>query len=223
MIFGKPTINWGNNIFVVRTRNDFAKHSLMVALVDMPNDYKRKVGRKSWWIDYPRRKEMFRTSDEHAQDIKAVITYLKNKFNIPVWLVSTSRGTLSAASCAIRLKDKVDGVVLTASMTRTKEKWKRMHGVYPNYILSMELDQISVPTLIISHKDDKCFVTPPKGAQKIKNALVNSSNAKVMYFTGGKRPVEGICRGLSAHGFYGVEDQVVSAIAGFIKFNTRNP
>jgi len=73
--------------------------------------------------------------------------------------------------------------------------------------------------LIISHKEDKCEETPAADAPRLKAALVNSPKAEVMYFTGGKKPREKRCWGLSAHGFYGIEDQVVTAIAEFIKSN----
>jgi hypothetical protein len=85
----------------------------------------------------------------------------------------------------------------------------------------MGLDKITVPTLIISHKEDKCFATPALDAPKIKKAIINSPKVDVMYFTGGKRAIENECSGLSAHGFYGIEDQVVSAIADFIESNPK--
>lgn len=215
--FGRPFINGGKNIFVVRTRKDFAKHGLMVALVDMPSDYYKNVGKHYWWIDWPNRRELFRMSDEHAQDIKAIAAYLKNESNVPVWLVGTSRGTISATNGAIRIKDNIDGLVLTSSITRTKVEWRRIHATYPNYILDMRLNSITVPTLLVAHEDDKCISTPAEGAQKIKNRLINSKDVEVMYFSGGKAAIDNECWGRSAHGFYGIEEEVVSAIANFIK------
>lgn len=213
----KPMITRGNNIFVVSTRKNFAEHNFMVALVDMPPDYKKNVGNYGWWIDWPERHELFRMSVEHGQDIEAVADFLKNKSNVPVWLVGTSRGTISATNGAIRNKGDIDGLVLTSSLTRTKNEWHRLHRIYPNYIIDMELDKINVPTLVVAHKDDKCFSTPSVGAERIKNALINAKDVEVMYFTGGKATVQNECWGQSAHGFYGIEEKVVSAIAEFIK------
>ena len=80
-LFGKPFVGGGRNIFVVRTRKDFAKHGFMVALVDAPSDQKSDKG----MLKYSERSnEIFRGSNEHAQDIKAVVTYLKNEADIPV-------------------------------------------------------------------------------------------------------------------------------------------
>lgn len=218
-LFGQVSINWGRNIFVVRTRKEFAEQGLMVAVIDAPSDRKQGWCLNSW-PNWPDKKEQFRMSSDHAQDIKAVALYLKKESNIPVWLVGTSWGTVSATNGAIRIEEGIYGLVLTSSVTRCRDKW-RMKKIHPNVILDMELNRITVPTLIVSHKDDKCEVTPPEDAPKIKKGLVNSKDVEVMYFAGGKRAIENKCWGLSAHGFYGIEDEVVSAIADFIKSNSK--
>jgi len=217
--FGKPIINWGEKNFVVRTREDFAKQGLMVALVDAPSDKKSGgPGPKGGLNTMSKDNEMFRMSNEHAQDIKAVISYLKNEANIPVWLVGTSFGTFSAANGAIRIREEIDGIVLTSTMSCGHATWptKIQKGV-----LAMGLDKIIVPSLIVSHKDDKCFATPASDAPKIKEAIANSTKVETVYFTGGKKAIENECWGLSAHGFYGIEKQVVAAIVGFIKANSK--
>ena len=81
----------------------------------------------------------------------------------------------------------------------------------------MSLNMVKVPTLIIAHKDDKCRGTPPSDALKIKKELANSPLVEVKYFIGGKAPMSKPCQALSAHGFYGIEEQVIAAIADFIK------
>lgn len=50
----------------------------------------------------------FRQSSEHVADIKAVIAWLRQQVNAPVWLVGTSRGTQSVAFAATQLA-KTDG------------------------------------------------------------------------------------------------------------------
>ena len=214
---GKPSVNWGHNIFVVRTREDFAKHGFMVALVDKPPDKPSgEKGGKGGLNTLSKENELFRMSNEHAQDIRALALYLKKESNIPVWLVGTSWGTVSAANGAVRIKAGIDGLVLTSSMTRSKKNWP-IYNSYPNIIINMDLDKITVPTLIVSHKDDKCFATPAEDAQKIKETLENSPKIEVMYFSGGKKAIENECWGLSAYGFYVNEKEVVTAIVDFIK------
>ena len=209
-IFGKPTIGSGKG-FLSRTRKEFAKSGLMVALVDKPSG-RQKLN------------PSFRMSSKHAQDLKTVVSHLKSEADVPIWLVGMSRGTFSALNGAIRLKEEVDGLVLVSSVTRGRKKWK-IYDSHPNAILNMDLDQITAPTLIVHHKDDKCETCPASGAQKIKDALVNSKKAENMYFTGGKRAAQGRlgkpCKPLSTHGYYGIEKEVVSAIVGFIKGNSK--
>ena len=205
--FGEPTVSNSSKNFLVRTRKDFAKQGLMVAVIDSPSDKKKM---NSIW----------RISEENGQDIKGVANYLKSQANIPVWLVGTSYGTLSAPNGTIRNKEVVDGLVLTSSVTRMRAKSK-IYGTHPDGIINMDLGKITVPTLIVSHQDDKCELTPASDAPKLKKALVNSPKVEIMYFTGGKRPKSKPCHALSAHGFYGIEDQVVTAIADFIKANSK--
>jgi len=219
-IFGVPSVGWGKNIFVVRTRQDFAKHGFMVALVDIPSDKQSSGPGPKGLNTISKDNEIFRASIEHAQDIKAVASYLKNEAKVPIWLVGTSWGTFSAANGAIHIREEIKGLILTSSMTRSAER-SPIYKTYPNCIISLELDKITVPTLIVSHKEDKCFATPPDGAQKIQEALIHSPKVEMIYFTGGKSPLEEDCHGLSAHGFYGIEDQVLTAIADFIKSNSQ--
>lgn len=217
---GMPSVGWGENIFVVRTRKDFAKRGFMVALVDAPSDKQSGGSGPIGLNTITKDNDIFRASIEHAQDIKAVASYLHNEARIPVWLVGTSWGTLSAANGAIRVRDEIKGLILTSTMTRSDAK-SPMCNRYPNFIISLELDKITIPTLIVSHKEDKCFATPAEGAQRIQEALLNSPKVEVKYFTGGLPPREDTCQGLSAHGFYGIEDQVLGAIADFIKSNSE--
>ena len=198
--------------FLSRTRKEFAESGLMVALVDKPSD------REELWAN-------FRMGSEHAQDLKAVVSHLKSEADVPIWLVGMSMGTFSAPNGAIRLKEEIDGLVLVSSVTKSSKKWKKIYDSHPNAILDMDLDQITVPALIVHHRDDKCDGCPPSGAEKIREALVNSKKAELIYFSGGKKPASGDlgkpCQPLSAHGYYGIEEKVIPAIVDFIKANSN--
>lgn len=61
------SMNWGTGNFLVRTRDMFAAHGLMVAVVDAPSDRAKGVN------------AIFRMSDAHAGDIAAVAAYLKKQ------------------------------------------------------------------------------------------------------------------------------------------------
>ncbi|WP_455216883.1 alpha/beta hydrolase [Kaarinaea lacus] len=190
--------------FLVRTRDLFAGHKLNVAVLDAPSDYYTEKGMKT---------DLFRSSAKHAEDIAAVVSYIKKQAAVPVWLVGTSRGTESAANGAIRLAGQVDGLVLTSSMTEENRK-----GIS---LPEMQLGEIKVPTLIVHHQNDECRFTTPDGARVIKDAMTSASKVELKYFSGGDKPKSKPCKAKSAHGYLGIEKEVVKYIADFIKSNSQ--
>lgn len=198
--FGSPSIGWGENNFLVRSRDKFVDQGLVVAVVDAPSDRQERP-----WMFFG-----FRDSSEHVTDIDHVIAYLKKQNNLPVWLVGTSRGTESAATIAIDSKQKPHGLILTSSMTEENGKGTA--------VTEMELDKITIPTLIASHEYDGCHVTPPEGAAEIAGMLTNAKKVEVKMFTGGSETGKA-CKGSSYHGFQDIEEDVVTYISNFIKSN----
>ena len=193
------TLTWGNGNFLVRSRHRFAANGITVAVIDAPSDRQGPDG-----MSYG-----FRAGADHATDIRAVMDLLRVEFKLPVWLVGTSRGTKSAANGGVRLqKDPPAGIVLTASVTEETEKGSG--------VLAFDLEKIRLPVLVVHHRDDECWVTPYEGAMLIKKGLIAAVVAELMAFSGGE--TEGNpCRAQSHHGFLGIEDQVVKAIADWIK------
>ena len=73
---------------------------------------------------------------------------------MPVWLIGTSMGTVSAANGAARLTaGGPDGLVLTSTVTRQGRERIETVG-------DVRLDAIRVPTLVVHHKNDACRATP---------------------------------------------------------------
>jgi len=198
--FGSPYIGKQENNFLVRSRDIFAEQGLVVAVVDAASDRQEKP-----WMFYG-----FRDSDEHVTDIDHVISYLKKQNNLPVWLVGTSRGTESAATIAIDSKQKPHGLILTSSMTEENGKGTA--------VTEMELEKITLPTLIASHENDGCHVTPPEGAEEIAGMLTKAKKVEVKMFSGGDETGRA-CKGSSYHGFQDIEEDVVKYISKFIREN----
>src|SRR5499425_1818415 len=137
--------------FLVRSRQLFADQRLMVAVVDAPSDRQSLADtmREAWRASF----RGFRQSSEHVADIKAVIAWLRQKANVPVWLVGTSRGTVSAAYVATELPPRQggpDGLVLTSTI---------LAGRNGRSVPDMELSKLEIPTLIVHHRDDDCRLT----------------------------------------------------------------
>lgn len=198
---------WGAGNFLVRSRDKFAVHNLMVAVIDAPSD--QGAGMNG----------IFRMSGAHAGDIAAVAAYLKKEANVPVWLVGTSMGTFSSAGGAIGAKG-VDGLVLTSTITRSKPDWK-IKGSHPNGVASMSLQNVTAPTLIVSHNKDGCDITPAADAPKLRARLTKAAKVEVVLLEGGLPPQSEPCEAKSQHGFLGIEDQAVNAIAKFVKAQGR--
>ncbi len=180
--------------FLVRSHKHFVKRGFIVALMDAPI-----IDGKSG-LSTP-----YRMSPDHAQDMDKVVRYLK-RYKLPIWVIGTSRGSISAVNAAKSVKG-LSGLILTSSVTREN---KRGPG-----IIQMGLGTITIPTLVVSHKDDGCHVTPASDTPEVVKSLTASSHAKAKYFSGG-REVSHPCRGKSHHGFLGIEKKVVKSIARFI-------
>lgn len=204
---GPSTIESDDRSFVVRVREKFAQHKLIVALVDAPSD--REDGLDS----------AFRIDNAHAGDISAVADYLKNVADVPIWLVGTGTGTWSAAWSAIAA-DHVDGLVLTSTITRSRKHWK-LAQTHPDGVASLPLEEVAVPTLIVSHADDTCDITPPGDASKLRDKLRNAKPVEIVQLSGGEAPQSPPCGPLSRHGFGGIENEAVEAIAKFITANSK--
>jgi hypothetical protein len=132
------SFGWGKGNFLVRSRQLFVDHGLLVAVVDAPSD------RQS-----PPYLSGFRGTSEHVMDLKAVIAWLRQQANVPVWLIGTSRGTQSAAYAATYLagRDGADGLVLTSTiLTDSRE--------FP--VPALQLDRVRIPVLVVHHVNDGC-------------------------------------------------------------------
>ena len=202
---GSVSFGWGRNNNLVRTRNFYAQHGFLTATVDAPSD--RKKMNAAW-----------RMGSKHAKDIAAVIIYLKKQADVPVWVIGTSMGSFSAANMGIRLKDNVAGVVLTSSITRSNKRW-RVYDEYPRGVISMDLSAVTAPVLVVSHEDDQCQLTPASDIDDLANGFTKAQHVEKQLFSGGDPPMSDPCQALSQHGFLGIEQQVVDAIATFIMSN----
>ncbi len=191
-----PTTRGGN--FLFRSADLFVQEGFMVAVIDAPSDSPNAL----WNL---------RTGEPHALDAAATIAYLRHKAPVPVWLIGTSMGTLSAANAAARLKSGgPDGIVLTSSVTLTTKRSGES-------VLSVDLDDIKVPLLVVNHLNDSCKASPPSDGQRILNKATNSPKKELITFSGGKPRESDECEPFSSHGYFGIESTVVTAISNWIR------
>jgi hypothetical protein len=181
--------------FLIRSRDLFAAAGFDIAIVGKPTDHED--------LDLA-----FRASADHVADLKRVVERVHTETGKPVWLVGTSRGTVSAAAAAIALGDAVAGVVLTSSITQAKG---------PYAVEDLDLARIRVPVLVMHHKRDQCNATLPSDAGLIVAGLKNAPVKKLLMVDGGSGPHGDPCEPWHWHGYVGMEQEAVDAIAAFVK------
>ncbi len=187
---GRFTRLGGN--FLLRMRDAWLGHNFGVAIADAPTG--------SW-----------RKGAGDPAVARAIIAHVRTRTDAPIWLVGTSRGSARAAWAASKLRaDEYAGLVLSSSVTRPS----RLIG---DTVFTADLDRIAVPTLIVSHRGDRCVVTPPSDAADIRKGLTHSPRTEVVMVEGGSPPRSNECEAYSEHGYYGIETEVVDRIAAWIK------
>jgi pimeloyl-ACP methyl ester carboxylesterase len=172
----------------VRSRRLFTASGIVAAVMDAPSDWSRGL------------EDDFRLGAAHAEDVGRVVADLRARFpGLPVFLVGTSRGTISAASAARRLGKRVDGAVLTATLFLAGRRGPGLSG--------FDFSAIPVPLLFVHHVDDECAFTPFSGAKRLADRY------PLIAVTGGSPAQSKPCEAMSAHGFLGREADTVDAIA----------
>jgi dienelactone hydrolase len=179
--------------FLVRSADTFVSGGLSVITVNPPSDHPTGMSTG------------FRESAEHAEDIAALVSYLEQQGYKRIFLVGNSRGTLSATSLAARLKvSHLKGVILTSSLE------------YENFLRWLPLGTLTLPVLMVHHRDDACRVSSFEEAEKTRTALRSHTTVDFTEVNGGAYPRSASCDNLSAHGFFGVEDKVVQVITDWV-------
>ncbi len=189
---GSGAVGAVRNNFLIRVAPKFAEAGIMVAISDAPSDHSSGLDTQ------------FRASDAAAVDTAAITAFLKTRAAVPVWLVGTSRGSISAANAAVRLgSPRIAGVVLTSS-------------VWSGGMEAVPLDKMRVPVMIVHNRDDSCGASPFAGATQAYNALGATPMRALLPVSGGALRGNP-CDAMSPHGYLGIEDQVVSPVVAWIK------
>ena len=199
-IYRNGSFGWGEGNFLVRTRAQFAQQGLVVAVVDAPSDRQSRP-----WLNG------FRQGPEHAEDMAVLIAALRKEYQVPVWLVGTSRGTQSAAAIAARrapAEGGPDGVVLTSTILVTRSADDRPVPQFP-------LERIGVPVLVVHHRDDGCSYCPASMVPTLMDKLTHTPRKQAIIVEGGIDQGDP-CAAAGHHGFRNIEQHVVTTISNWI-------
>jgi hypothetical protein len=180
--------------FLVRTRTLLRDRQVAVAVVDSPSDQQRAG------MD-----DRFRMGRAHADDIAAVVKDLKQRFpGAKLFLIGTSRGTISAAHVGLALGDAVNGVGLTSTVF--------YGGKQPGSfgLAGFDFTAIKAPLLIVHHRYDACRACPFGPAENLGRTY------PLITVTGGKPAESDPCEPFAAHGYFGREAETVAAIRSWM-------
>jgi len=191
---------WLGKNFLLRAARPFATRGLLAAVIDTPSDQPHGMD------------DAFRMGEVHVEDVKKVLDVLAQRAPVPIYLAGTSRGTLSAAAVATALKNpRVAGLVLTSSIVDAGRGRNRAATVY-----DASLKRITMPVLVVHHRQDACWATPIGAASGLPAALSGSAKVDFVEVTGGDPPRSEPCESFAAHGYVGREREVVGVIADWI-------
>lgn len=178
--------------FLIRIRDQMTDAEVADVIVDSPSD--QLPGGMS---------DRFRLGSEHAADIRALIGELKQRFpGARIFLIGTSRGTISAAALGVSLSDIVEGVVLSSTVTNTDRTGPALSG--------FDFGSIKVPLLLVHHRDDGCRTSPYSGTERL------SKQFPLVSVSGGDPPQTDACEPLAPHGYFGREGPTAQAIKNWI-------
>jgi hypothetical protein len=193
---GKPRFNQGN--FLVRSRSEFIKRGVVAAIFDAPSDQQG-----GWGMG-----DEFRLGADHFTDISAAVGDLRKRFaGVPLFLIGTSRGTISAAALGARFPEGISGAVLTATMFRRSPKNSKEPG--PG-LSQFDFGTVKAPLLFVHHVSDQCESTPYAEAARLADKF------PLITVFGGPSPQSGPCEAFSQHGFLGKEPDTVEEIVNWM-------
>ena len=185
-------VRFGQQNFLPRSRREFIAEGILPVILDNPSDHQSGAGIS----------DEFRASAEHTADLRAVIADVKRRHpGLPVFLVTTSRSTISAAYQARAIGDELAGVVLTSSLF-----WIGRTPVLGLF----DFSTIRIPLLLVHHREDSCPSTPYADAARL------GTRFPLVSVKGGKTPETGPCDPLAPHGYFGKEAETVGAIAAWM-------
>ena len=177
---------------LVRTRRDWLARGYAVLLPDAPDRHSLR-GQRS--------------SSAYLAYLNRWLDRIAGQTAAPVILLGTSQGSIAAVNGAAHLAARLHGVVLSEPVT--------VPGGSHETVFDAGLQQVALPTLIVTNHDDQCPVTPASGAAQMM-ARMPLAPTRLAYVDGGEGS-SAHCDSLSAHGYRGQEAAFVQHVATWIQ------
>jgi len=185
--------------FMRMNQQIFQEEGIALVIMDCPTDQWGAPGRDptSCLDDY-------RSSKEHADDVRSVIARLRDEHGISnIYVLGHSFGTISSRWLAKNLGNEIAGSIHSAAMNGANLK-ENGHSLF-----GFAYDTIAAPTLHVHHENDACRVTPYSTVKKY-------AGENLVTVRGGV-PGGDPCGGTHLHSYQGREELVVRSIISWIK------
>ncbi len=199
----KSENDWKRNLNYLKDNVDlFAQAGIALVVMDCPSDENKVApGNKPLACN-----DDYRSSKQHADDVRKIITLLKHQYGINnFYVMGHSYGTISSKWLAKNLGNEIQGSIHSASMT-VANNYNRSYG---SSVESFDMSALKAPVLNIHHRGDQCSHTPYA-------TVVAYSKNNLITVKGGEGTGD-ICGGTHLHSMAGREELTSKAIIQWIK------
>ena len=183
--------------FLIRSYRLFAERKVNVVVVgtreavpEMSDDYRVK---------------------EHPADVRAITKAIRELSDAPIWLVGTSRGSVSVVATANEDKEAMfSGVVITSTFVEPKAQLS---------VVRLNVNNIRVPVLVYHHAADGCRAAKPADAKWAAKRFTASKTVAFVTVEGGEDDSD-VCNS-GHHSYMGMEEKAVTDIVNWINRPTN--
>jgi poly(3-hydroxybutyrate) depolymerase len=177
----------------------FAEEGIALVVMDCPTDQwgsSAKVPTGCY--------DSYRSSKEHADDVRSVIARLKSEHGYSkIYVMGHSMGTISSRWLAKNLGSEISGSIHSASMNRPGRDG------FANSFFGFSYDTIAAPVLHVHNENDACPATP--------YSEVKAYAGENLVTVRGGIPAGDPCGAGHLHSYQGREELVVMSIISWIK------
>lgn len=207
-VTGKVRRSGGSTL--TRCAHLFARLGFKAVTLQRPSDYANFLAAgASLGNEAQQRMDYYRVSDQHRQDVQAVLA-AENQDELPVFIIGHSRGGVSAAA----LNDLARGVGLISPVTLGKAGNPVGQPYSSGRVQAAALNR---PALITYHSRDACGSAAPAGSMDLYDAYISlGKDATLIGFEGGFLFSDVVCQSRHYHGYVGIETTLAAHIGAWI-------
>jgi hypothetical protein len=185
---------------VLRNRQALLDAGYALIMIDAPSDMQASPG-----IPFAHR-----TTAAHADELREVLSAVQGRDNLPAWMLGFSAGGPSVANVAINAPRSTPfGLILLSPNTG-----------FAQHLLTLNLEAIQRPTLLLTHELDTCDGTSPANAPVVMSRLSATEARRHVSFTGGSFGSRGGgCDSTGHHGLGGNDAQFMGELTGWMRLH----